>query len=179
MSVEVKVVQDPGDSFFTSLFTQDGNWALWSDKILKGATAINSVDDFARVCVDTKASKGLIDFIQINGHGNDSGFRIGNKDWIDLTTIERFKPRLASIAPLLSKNCSVEIAACQAGKAADLMQKFSNILGGVTIVGYLVNQSGGLAPIGPPVIISPGGKPFTIPAPASGGFSVPLAPPPS
>jgi Domain of unknown function (DUF4347) len=177
MAVEVKVVQDPGDKFFRDLFTWDGNMPLWADKFFKDATPIKTVDDFVRTCTDTQKAKGLIDYIQINGHGNDTGFRLGN-EWIDLKTIEGFKPKLALVASMLTKNCSVEISACEAGKAVELVRKFSHILGGVTIVGYLVSQQGGLAPTSPPVIITPGGKPFTSPAPASGGFSQPNPPPP-
>jgi hypothetical protein len=177
MAVEVKVVQDPGEHFFASLFTQDGNWPLWCDKLFKDATPIKTVDDFVMICTQTASSQGKIDFIQINGHGNDTGFRIGN-DRIDIKSIEQFKPKLATIAPLLNKNCSVELAACEAGKAVEVVRKFSQILGGVSIIGYVLSQNGGLAPVGPPVIISPGGS-YSPPATAPGGYSRPNAPPPS
>ena len=131
---------------------------------------------FVRIC--TKKNGRRIEFIQINGHGNDQGLRHGNV-WMDLPTIEKYKTQLALVAPMLSKSCTVEIAACEAGKAVEVVRKFYSFLGGVTIVGYLLNTTGGVTPTAPPVIISPGGGPYTIPAPSSGGYSQPGTPPPS
>ena len=177
MAVEVKVVQSPGDHWITSFLTWDGNVPLFLDEYFKDATRIKSVDDFVRICVQTQSSKGQIDFIQINGHGNSTGFRIG-EDRIEMSSIEKFRPKLATIAPLLNKNCSVEISACEAGQGVELIRKFSNILGGVTIVGYILSQNGGTAPVGPPVIVSPGGS-FSPAAPASGNSGHSSAPPPN
>jgi hypothetical protein len=177
MAVEVRVVQDPGEHYIMDFLTWNGNVPLWSDKWFKDSTPIKTVDDFVKICTETRAAKGLIEFIQINGHGNEYGFRIGN-DWIDIKSVETFKPKLALVAPMLSKSCGVELAACEAGKAVEVVRKFSQALGGVTVVGYLVTTNGGQSPVAPPVIISPGGKPFTSPAPASGGFSQPSGPPP-
>jgi hypothetical protein len=175
MTVQVTVVQDPGNNLFSDIIQWDGNMPLWADKWLKGATPIKTVDDFVRVCTEKKAAEGLIDYIQINGHGNDSGFRIGN-DRIELSTIESFKGKLSLIAPLLSKNAAVEVSACEAGKAIELFRKFSQILGGVSIVGFLVPQTGGMGFVSPPIVVTPGGS-YTTPAPAS-VYSQPSGPPP-
>ncbi len=86
MAVQVTVVQDPGEHYIMSTLLQDGNFPLWLDYVLKGATAIKTVDDFVRVCLQTAQEKGKIDYIQINGHGNETGFRIGN-DRIELSSI--------------------------------------------------------------------------------------------
>jgi len=176
MTVQVTVVQDPGDHLLSDIIQWDGNMPLWADKWLKSATPIKTVDDFVRVCTDKKAAEGLIDYIQINGHGNGDGFRIGN-DRIELSTIESFKGKLSLVAPLLSKNAAVEVCACEAGKAKELFRKFSQILGGVSIVGFLVGQQGGVGFVSPPIVVTPGGS-YTTPAPASGGYSQPSPPPP-
>lgn len=176
MAVQVTVVQDPGEHYIMSILTQDGNAPLWMDYLFKDATPIKTVDDFVRVCIETSKKQGLIDYIQINGHGNETGFRIGN-DRIDLQTLEGFKPKLASIAPLLNKGAAVEVCACKAGNAVELFRKFSQILGGVSIVGFLVSQTGGAGFVSPPVVVTPGGS-GSVPAPASGGFSQPSGPPP-
>jgi len=176
MTVKVSVVQDPGDSLLSDIIQWDGNMPLWADKWFKSATPIKTVDDFVRVCTDKKAAEGLIDYIQINGHGNDAGFRLGN-DRIELATIESFKSKLALVAPMLSKNAAVEVCACEAGKAQELFRKFSQILGGVSIVGFLVSQTGGMGFVSPPVVVTPGGS-YTTPAPASGGYTTPSGPPP-
>ncbi|MBS1793955.1 MAG: hypothetical protein JSS81_08880 [Acidobacteria bacterium] len=175
MAVEVKVVQDPGEHYIMSFLTGDGNVPLWLDYVFKGATAIRTVDDFVRVCLQTAGEKGRIDYIQINGHGNDTGFRIGN-DRIELGTLPGFRQKLATIAPVLNKGCAVEIAACKAGAATELFRQFSLILGGVSIIGFLVPQSGGGGFVSPPVVVTPGGS-YQTPAPASG--SAPNTPPPT
>ncbi len=177
MAVEVKVVQDPGNSFLSDLIQWDGNMPLWADKWFKGATPIKTVDDFVRVCTDKKAAEGLIDYIQINGHGNENGFRLGT-EWMDVNSIEKFRSKISLVASMLSKNCAVEIQACEAGKAVEVVRKFSHFLGGVPVLGYLVETSGGGTPNHlPPVIITPGGQ-FSPAAPASGGFSRPSPLPP-
>jgi hypothetical protein len=153
MSVELKVVQKPSKGLIDSIFDSKNN-PLWADRIFKGAIPIATVDDFVSAAVQTNASKGLIDFIQINGHGNIYGFQLG-KDFIELKTIDGFQGKLAKVAPLLSPNCCVEISACKAGHATELMRKFSHILGGVTIVGYLLSQGGGEPPTGPSVVVTP------------------------
>jgi len=175
MAVKVTVVQDPGEHYIMSILTQDGNAPLWADYLLKGATPIKTVDDFVRVCLQTAQEKGNIDYIQINGHGNETGFRIGN-DRVELSTIEGFKSKLATIAPVLNKGCAVEVCACKAGNAPELFRKFSQILGGVSIIGFLVSQTGGAGFVSPPVVVTPGGA-YTTPAPASGGYSPPSPPP--
>lgn len=153
MAVEVRVVQKPRHIF--DLNRIGGNWALVTDRLIKGATPILGVDEFVSLVVQTAADKGPIDFIQINGHGSDVGFRIGS-DWIDRKTIDGFRERLAKIAPLLNSGSCVEIAACNVGGDVELLRRFSLILGGVPITGYLLIQKGGLPPIGPSVVITPG-----------------------
>lgn len=175
MAVEIRVVQKPGQSFLSSMLFGPGNFALWCDQYFKDATPIASLDEFVSLVLDTARTKGPIDFIQINGHGNETGFRIG-EDRIEPATIEKYRPKLASIAPVLKKGCSVEVSACQAGTARELMRTFSQILGGVPIVGYLFEQKGGLPPIGPPVVVTPGGS-FSPAAPAA-GRTAPSPPPP-
>lgn len=177
MAVQVTVVEDPGSSFFGSLLTRDGNLPLWWDYLLKSdVKCIKSVDDFVRVCVEAEKTQGKIDYIQINGHGNNQSFQIGN-DCIDLGSINKFKSKLATIAALLNKGCAVEISACKAGNAIELMRQFSLALGGVGIIGFLIPQSGGAGFVSPPVVVTPGGS-YTTPAPASGGNSLPGTPPP-
>jgi hypothetical protein len=176
MAVEIRVVQKPGQTFLTSMFLGPGNFALWCDQYFKDATPISSVDDLVDLVLRTAASQGKIDFIQINGHGNQTGFRIG-EDWIDIVSLETFRPKLVSIASSLSRNCSVEVSACEAGRAKGVLQRFSQILGGISIVGYSMDQTGGLSPSGPPVIVTPGGA-FSPAAPAAGSSVAPPPPPP-
>jgi len=176
MAVKVTVVQKPSDGFILSMLLQSGDVPLWSDQLLKGATPIKTVDDFVSVCLQTAKEKGNIDYIQINGHGNEKGFRIGN-EWIDLSTLAGYKSKLATIAPVLNKGCAVEVCACKAGNAQELFRQFSLILGGVSIIGFLVSQTGGAGFVSPPVVVTPGGS-YTSPAPASGGYSQPNPPPP-
>jgi hypothetical protein len=127
-------------------------WALWCDRLLKDATPIHGVDDLVTLVVNTvAANKKTIDKLVINGHGNNTGFRIGS-DWIDETSIKDFRPSLAKIAPNLSKGATVEVAACNAGGAASLMRTFSQILGGVGIIGYNTLQTGGFPGSGPMTI---------------------------
>jgi hypothetical protein len=154
MTVELKVVQKPTKGLIDSIFDAKNN-PLWLDRIFKGALPIAGVDDFVTTAVQTNANKGLIDFVQINGHGTIYGFRLGH-DFINSQTIEGFREKLAKVAPLLSRDCCVEISACKAGNAPELMRKFSHILGGVTIVGYLLSQDGGAPPVGPSVVVTPG-----------------------
>jgi hypothetical protein len=174
MAVEIKVVQKPQINP-TDWGSWSKNWPLLADQYVKGATPISNVSEFVSLTLQTAADKGQIDFIQINGHGNNTGFRIG-WDWIDLKSIENHKENLAKIAPVLSKTCGVEVAACYAGETQELMRRFSHILGGVSIIGYLMLQPGGGPAVGPPVIVTPGGS-YSPPRPAAGSAPPPPAPP--
>jgi hypothetical protein len=176
MGVEIKVVTKPGESLLEALVTRSGNLPLWSDQILKGATPILTVAEFVTLVVNTATSKKTtVDFIQINGHGNTKGFDIGN-EWIDATSLTKFRPELAKVAPHLSKKARVEVSACKAGNAKEVMREFSQILGGATIVGYLIEQIGGMPGVGPPVVVTPGGA-FVPAAPAAGASAAPPPPP--
>jgi hypothetical protein len=176
MAVEVKVVTKPGENILSALFLLTGNLALYGDMLMKGATPILTVGDLVTLVVNTAAEKETtVDFVQINGHGNKSGFNIGN-DWIDSKTLPMFKSELSKITPHLSKNATVEVSACKAGNAKERMRDFSHILRGVAIIGYLVSQDGGLAPLGPPVIVTPGGF-YSPPAPAAESSPPPPLPP--
>ncbi|GEM_PF-4774903 len=176
MSVELIVGSKPGEGLISSIISGSGNRAEWKDIIFKGAKPVANVDEFVSLSIETYAAQGMIDFIQINGHGAERGFHIG-KDWILDETIDGFREKLAKVAPLLSPGCSIEVSACQAGHAVQLMRKFSHALGGVAIVGYLLNQKGGRGPIGPSVVVTPG----TIHTPPrlAPGSSPPSAPPPN
>jgi hypothetical protein len=181
MAIEIKVVTKPGEGFFSSLLLGTGNWPLWADEVFKGATPIETVKDLVnlvsrRTAPTEGAAPELVEFIQINGHGNTKGFDIG-KDWIDLTTVDRFRSDFGLIASHLTENGAVEISACKAGAAKELMRKLSLYLGGVAIIGYLFQQQGGLPPVGPPVIVTPGGS-YSPAAPAA-GTQPPSPPPPS
>jgi hypothetical protein len=175
MSVELIVGAKPGQGLIESLISGPGSLAEWEDVIWKGAKPVANVNEFVSLAIQTFADKGKIDFIQINGHGSKPGFYIG-RDWISEKTIEDFRERLAKVAPLLSPTSCVEVVACKAGHATELMRKFSHILGGVPIVGYLIDQGGGHPPVGQPVVVTPGST--HRPPKLAPGVSPPSAPPP-
>lgn len=157
--LNVKVVQASSQSLLAALLSGgSGNLALLADEYLKGAKPVKSFDNMLWYLgsVSAQNDKKKIDFLTINGHGNSSGFRIG-EDWIDLESIPKFRTQFSQLRVLLEPRGSIEIVACNSGQATELLRELSKELGGIGIIGYASNQPGGLAPQGPPVLADPKG----------------------
>src|SRR5262245_54706084 len=79
------VVQETRDDMSFS-----AKWALRWDRLMSWGTPIHGVDALVTLVANTvTASKRTIDRLVINGHGNNTGFRIGS-DWIDAKSIGDF-----------------------------------------------------------------------------------------
>lgn len=177
MTVEVRVVTKPGESFLSAWIGGTGNWPLYKDMYIKGAEPILTVREMVtKVIQKAQSSGGTVDYVQINGHGNDESFEIGNEE-INLKTLPNHREELAKMSPYLSPNAAIEVSACRAGAAQELFRQLSLILGGRAIIGFLLQQKGGRGDIGPRVIVTPGG--VVTPPRLAAGAAPPAGPPPT
>src|SRR5262245_22777910 len=79
--VKVVVVQASTQGWFRAIITGGtGNLALLCDEYFQGATPIKSFDELF-VVIGKQAGDKPVDQLVICGHGNETGFQVG-EDWI-------------------------------------------------------------------------------------------------
>jgi hypothetical protein len=178
MSLQVQIVQASSQSLWDALLTGGtGNLALLADEYIKGAKPVRSFDETLWYLGSLSANNGKqrIGRLTINGHGNETGFRIG-EDWISLKTMPQFKRQIDHLRVLMERNGVIEVVACNVGSARALLTKFSGALGGVNVIGFMNEQPGGFPPEGPRVLANPHGT--WSPAAPAAGVTPPSPPPP-
>jgi hypothetical protein len=104
-------------------------------EIVHDAILIQDTDDLIRRVSSICAFMGgRVRSMVISGHGGNGGFQVG-KDWV----WEEQQDKLAALAPLVvwfAPDAEVVIRACDTAKSQGLLQKLSNLWGGIKVTGY-------------------------------------------
>lgn len=141
LPLTIYVIQKFSDSILNRVINS-GDRALWLEHLRTGAQQINSVKEMVTYVQNQCAEKERqVATLVISGHGNPTGFRIGNNDFITLQNLSNYKDDLSKLAPLFMERGGVYIEACETGQNSQLLREFSKVLGGVYVTARKTEQS--------------------------------------
>ena len=141
LPLNLMVIQKFSDSILNRIINS-GDRALWLESLRTGAHQVNTVKEMVTYIINECSEKEqLVGSLTISGHGNPTGFRIGNMDFITVESLPNFKEDLSKLAPLFVRRAGVYIEACETGQNTQLLREFSKVLGGVTVTARKAVQS--------------------------------------
>ena len=155
MGFKIRFVQEPASwgATLTEITKIDSRMTLRVDKWLGGGNYVKNVKDFVfQVINECSVRNDVIDQLNISGHGSNAHFRIGN-DAITGDSLVGFSDELRKIVPHLNPKGLVVLETCHAGEAGSLMGFFSQVLGGIKVVGREDTQNAWTGPEGTPYTV--------------------------
>ncbi|UCD75115.1 MAG: DUF4347 domain-containing protein [Phycisphaerales bacterium] len=121
--LDIVVVSDPGKF--------DGFYFLQSMMNI-GEKHVTHTQTMVKQILDLTDSDNTVAALTIHGHGNQTGQYVG-RDWLDIYTLPKYREELAKLTPHFEEDAIVTLGGCNVGHAEALLQRLSELWGGIAV----------------------------------------------